>query len=174
MADLGTEFHTRIQGTCLKHHLGWAAIKLYDKYGIVLRIETTINNVTELKHYRAVEHRDGATEMKYAPMQKTIYSLPPLRELLGAANQRYLEFLSDLDDPSEGQRQLPKLGTARQKDGRSWRCVAKDASAASRIGCCGASSPEKPAGKSPTFSSAVGSSVCSKSAARPTNTISPD
>jgi len=121
VADLGTEFHTRIQGTCLKHHLGWAAIKLYDKYGIVLRIETTINNVTELKHYRAVEHRDGATEMKYAPMQKTIYSLPPLRELLGAANQRYLEFLSDLDDPSEGQRQLPKLGTARQKDGRSWR-----------------------------------------------------
>lgn len=121
VADLGTEFRTRIQGTCLKHHLGWAAIKMYDKYGIVLRIETTVNNVTELKHYRTVEHRDGTTETKYAPMQKTIYSLPPLRELLGAANQRYLDFLSDLNDPSEGLCQLPKLGTARKKNGRSWR-----------------------------------------------------
>ena len=91
VAELGTDFHTRIQGTCLKHHMGWAAIKMYDKFGIVLRIETTVNNVTELKHYRTVEHRDGTSEMKYAPMQKTIYSLPPLRTLLGAANQRYLD-----------------------------------------------------------------------------------
>ena len=120
-AELGTDFRTRAQGTCVKHYLGWAAIKMYDKQGIVLRIETTVNNVTELKHYRAVEHRDGTTEMKIAPMQKTIYSLPPLRDLLRAANQRYLEFLAALDDPSDGQRQLPKLGTSQKKAGRSFR-----------------------------------------------------
>ena len=120
-AALGTDFSTRSQGTCLKHYLGWAAIKMYDKYGIVLRIETTINDVSTLKHYRTVEHRDGTTEQKFAPMQKTIYSLPPLRDLLGAANQRYLEFLSALDDASEGQRLLPQLGTSRKKNGRSWR-----------------------------------------------------
>jgi len=77
--------------------------------------------VTELKHYRTVEHRDGTTETKYAPMQKTIYSLPPLRELLRAANTRYLDFLAALDDPSDGQRLLPTLGTARKHDGRSFR-----------------------------------------------------
>ena len=120
-AELGTDFRTRIQGTCVKHYLGWAAIKMYDKQGIVLRIETTINNVSELKHYRTVEHRDGTSEMKYAPMQKTIYSLPPLRDLLRAANQRYLDFLAALDDPSDGQRHLTQLGPSRQKDGRSFR-----------------------------------------------------
>lgn len=120
-ADLGTDFRTRAQGTCVKHYLGWASIKMYDKQGIVLRIETTVNDVTELKHYRAVEHRDGTTEMKVAPMQKTIYSLPPLRTLLQAANQRYLDFLADLDDSSDGQRLVPMLGTARTKDGRSFR-----------------------------------------------------
>ena len=31
-------------------------------------------------------------------LQKTIYSLPALRELLEAANRRYLEFLSTLED----------------------------------------------------------------------------
>ena len=120
-AELGTDFRTRAQGTCVKHYLGWAAIKMYDKQGIVLRIETTVNDVTELKHYRTVEHRDGTTETKYAPMQKTIYSLPPLRELLQAANQRYLDFLAALDDSSEGQRQLTRLGPSRHKDGRSFR-----------------------------------------------------
>jgi len=120
-AELGTDFRTRTQGTCVKHYLGWAAIKMYDKQGIVLRIETTVNDVTALKHYRTVEHRDGTTETKYAPMPKTIYSLPPLRALLQASNQRYLDFLADLDDPSDGQRALPKLGTAQKRDGRSFR-----------------------------------------------------
>lgn len=120
-AELGTKFNTRIMGTCIKHHMGWAAIKMYDKHGIVLRIETTVNNVSELKHYRAVEHKDGTTVKKFAPMQKTIYSLPALRELLVASNRRYLDFLSDLDDTSEGEQLLPKLGTAKKKDGRSWR-----------------------------------------------------
>lgn len=120
-AELGTDFRTRVQGTCIKHHMGWASIKMYDKHGIVLRIETTVNNVAELKHYRTVEHRDGTAETKYAPMQKTIYSLPPLRELMHSANQRYLDFLSDLDDPSEGERNLTKLGDSRHKDGRSFR-----------------------------------------------------
>jgi hypothetical protein len=120
-ADIGTAFHKRIQGTCIKHHIGWAAIKMYDKQGIVLRIETTVNDVTELKHYRTVEHRDGTSESKYAPMQKTIYSMTALRHLLSESNHRYLDFLSALDDPSEGQRHLSKLGTAREKDGRSWR-----------------------------------------------------
>jgi len=120
-AELGTDFSTRTQGTRIKHYLGWAAIKMYDKHGIVLRIETTINNVSELKHYRTVEHRDGTSETKYAPMHKTIYSLGPLRDLLRAANGRYLDFLSDLDDPSEGHRKLLGLGPSRQREGRSFR-----------------------------------------------------
>ena len=120
-AELGSDFRTRAQGTCLKHYLGWAAIKMYDKLGIVLRIETTINDVSELKHYRTVEHRNGTTENKYAPMQKTIYSLSPLRDLLRAANQRYLDFLSSLDDSSDGQRKLGQLSQRRQTKGRSFR-----------------------------------------------------
>lgn len=121
VAELGTEFRTRPWGTCLKHYLGWASIKMYDKYNRVLRLETTINNVTELKHYRTVEHQDGTTEKKYAPMQKTMYSLPALRELLNASNQRYLEFLSDLEDSSEGQRHLTELGPTRHHNGRAFR-----------------------------------------------------
>jgi len=31
--ELGNDFSTRIQGTRIKHSMGWAAIKLYDKFG---------------------------------------------------------------------------------------------------------------------------------------------
>jgi hypothetical protein len=50
-------------------------------------------NVSFFKHYREVEHKDGTRRMAWAEMKKTIYSLAPLRELLLAANRRYLELV---------------------------------------------------------------------------------
>jgi hypothetical protein len=57
------------------------------------------------KHYLEVEHRDGSRETRWASLQKTIYSLPALRELLEAANRRYLEFLSAIEEPPRGEEQ---------------------------------------------------------------------
>jgi len=118
--ELGNDFHTRVEGTRIKHHMGPASIKLYDKQGLVLRIETTVNDVTFFRHYRTVEHRDGTTEKKMAVMQKTIYSLPALVECMSAANRRYLEFISELVDPSAGLRDVEKLSEPVKKDGRSF------------------------------------------------------
>ena len=45
--EVGNNYHIRIEGTRIKHHMGSkASIKLYDKLGHVLRIETTANNVS--------------------------------------------------------------------------------------------------------------------------------
>jgi hypothetical protein len=97
--EMGNRFNIRIEGTRIKHTMGPVSITLYDKFGLILRIETTVNDLTFFKHYREVEHRDGSRETKWASMQKTIYNLPALRELLEAANRRYLEFLSAIEDP---------------------------------------------------------------------------
>jgi len=107
--EMGNSFHTRIEGTRIKHHMGPASIKMYDKFGLILRIETTTNDVSFFKHYRKVEHRDGTRITTWAAMKKGIYSLGPLRELLAAANRRYLEFISAIDDPSAGIRYLNKI-----------------------------------------------------------------
>ena len=101
--------------------MGPAAIKMYDKFALVLRVETTCNDVTFFKHHRRVEHRDGTWEMKLAPMKKSIYSLPDLMELLGAANRRYLEFLGALDDPTAGVKRLEKIAEPVHDEGRSHR-----------------------------------------------------
>jgi hypothetical protein len=118
--EMGNRFNIRIEGTRIKHSMGPVSLKLYDKFGLILRIETTVNEVTFFKHYREVEHRDGTKETKWAPMQKTIYSLPALRELLEAANRRYLEFLSAIEDPRNGRDKLEKLSQAVRQAGRSY------------------------------------------------------
>jgi len=107
--EAGNRFETRIQGTCIKHHMGKVAIKMYDKGGLIVRIETTVNNVSFFKHHRRVEHKDGSWSMKTAALKKSIDSLPVLLELMWASNRRYLEFISTLDNPSAGLRDLEKI-----------------------------------------------------------------
>ena len=58
--EMGNRFHIRIEGTRIKHNMGPVSIKLYDKFGLILRIETTVNDVSFFKHYRQVEHRTEA------------------------------------------------------------------------------------------------------------------
>jgi hypothetical protein len=107
--EIGSQFSTRIEGTCVKHRFGKSSIKMYDKCGIVLRIETTTNDVSFFKHHRKVEHREGPPTRELAPVKKSIYSLIDLREILLGCNRRYLSHLSALDDFSAGVRALDRL-----------------------------------------------------------------
>ncbi len=117
--EIGSQFSTRIEGTCVKHRFGKCSIKMYDKCGIVLRIETTTNDVSFFKHHRKVEHRNGPPTRGIAPVKKTIYSLIDLREILLGCNRRYLAHLSALDDFSAGVRALGRVTRSREVDGKT-------------------------------------------------------
>ena len=119
--ELGNDFSTRIQGTRIRHHMGPASIKLYDKFAIMARVECTANDVSFFKHHRWVEQRNGEKVWKLAPLRKSIYSLRDLRKLMKAANARYLAFMAAIDNPDVGLKALDKMAkTARDKD-RSYR-----------------------------------------------------
>ena len=100
--EMGNIFNTRIQGTWIKHHMGASSIKMYDKFGIIFRIETTTNDVSEFKHYREVQSRVRFPVHKTAHMKNNIYSLFELTAIFKASNRRYLEFISTFDDQSKG------------------------------------------------------------------------
>jgi hypothetical protein len=117
--EIGSRFSTRIEGTCIKHRFGKTGVKMYDKFGRVLRLETTTNDVSFFKHHRKVEHQDGRSTRELAPLKKTIYSLIDLREILAGCNRRYLEFLSALEDTSSGERDLARLTASQQDDDRT-------------------------------------------------------
>jgi hypothetical protein len=119
--EIGNDFDTRVQGTRIKHRMGPTSIKAYDKAGIILRIETTTNNPKWFTHYRTVAHRDGTRSHELAPLKKSIYSLHDLRQLAVAANRRYLEFLSSLDDPTLGIEAVRRVSETVVQEGRSYR-----------------------------------------------------
>lgn len=119
--EAGNRFDIRIQGTRIKHTLGPVSIKMYDKFSLVLRIETTVNDLTFFQHYREVEQRDGQRVRKWAEMKKNIYSLPILAERLLAANWRYLQFLCALADPSAGSGPLQRITRSVAEQHRTYR-----------------------------------------------------
>src|SRR5580704_1631863 len=110
---------------CVKHRFGRSSIKIYDKFALVLRIETT--NQRRLRFQAlpqepapaeaGVEHRQGPATRGLAPVRKTIYSLNDLREILFGCNRRYLEYLSSLDDFAAGIRALDRLTQPRSVKG---------------------------------------------------------
>ena len=119
--EMGNRFNVRWLGRRIKHQMGPVCIKMYDKFNIVLRIETTVTDVAFFKQYRQVHHRDGSTSTKWAPMKKTIYSLPALQENLLAANQRYLKFISEVDTPELGVHKLHQLAETTTHHGRRYK-----------------------------------------------------
>lgn len=121
LGEVGNDFNTRIQGTRIRHHMGQAALKMYDKFGHILRIETVANDVSFFKHHRTVEHRDGSREAKLAPVKKSLYSLSVVATLFRASNRRYLAFLSSLDDDTSGRQDLERLSRPASDDKRSYR-----------------------------------------------------
>jgi len=106
---MGNSLTKRWLGTRLKHQMGPVTLKLYDKFSLILRMETTVNDVTFFDQRRQVHHRDGTTTIQWAPMKKTIYSLSPLQQTLLAVNQRYLQFLSAIELPVLGVKKLQQL-----------------------------------------------------------------
>jgi hypothetical protein len=114
--EMGNRFNKRWIGTRIKHQMGPVSIKMYDKFHFILRIETTANKVSFFQHYRQVQHRDGSSTTRWAPMKKTIHSLPALRELLSTANQRYLKFISSIATPQVGVEKLHKLAETKIED----------------------------------------------------------
>jgi hypothetical protein len=119
--DMGNRFNVRWLGSRIKHQMGPVTIKMYDKFNVVLRIETTVNDVSFFKQYRQVHHRDGTTSTKWAPMKKTIYSLPALQENLLAANHRYHKFISEIETPEVGAQKLHQLAETKTDNDRRYK-----------------------------------------------------
>jgi hypothetical protein len=85
------------------------------------RVECTVNDVSFYKHHRYVEQRNCERVFKLAPLRKRIHSLKDLRQVMRAANDRYLAFMACLDNPDAGQKALAKMAAPAKTKGRSFR-----------------------------------------------------
>jgi hypothetical protein len=119
------EVHTEYEderwfGTRIKHRMKTNWLKMYDKFGTILRVETVINSAKEFWVYRTQYHRDGTSSVGYYPMTKGVASLVDYQEQALACNRRYLDALAVVDDPVPAYQDLRPLTEPKVVDGRSY------------------------------------------------------
>jgi hypothetical protein len=118
--EVVSDMKSRPEGVRIKHSSGKNSVKMYDKQGQVLRVETTIHDARGLKVYRPVAD-DPRGPSRWQPLRKGIADLHRRCELSQAANERYLEALGAVESPTP----LEKLSAAMCrpvfKDGRRYR-----------------------------------------------------
>lgn len=112
----------RFPGARVKHRMKENWIKMYDKFGCVLRIETVINNPREFK-VRRRGMRQGEVVLGWFPMAKGVVHMPRYREVCLAANRRYLEALSKVSCSDDSPARMRRVGQRVRAGNRSYRAL---------------------------------------------------
>lgn len=94
--EIISDFKNRPEGVRIKHHLGKNSVKLYDKQGSILRVETTINKPRDIKVYRPKEN-DPSGECSWRYLRQGIADLYRRAEFSQGCNERYLDALAVID-----------------------------------------------------------------------------
>jgi hypothetical protein len=94
--EVTTNLKERLEGVRLKHWLNGNSLKMYDK-GSVLRVESLIRDPGDFKVYRPAEgDPDGPKDWR--PLRKGVADLHRRADVSQAANGRYLEALTAVQD----------------------------------------------------------------------------
>ena len=110
----------REPGACVKHFMKRNWLKMYDKLGLMIRVETVINQPGEFKVFRERSHADGTRSLGWFPMCKGVGNLHHYQSHALACNLRYLDALAVIDDPSPGYDDLRRLTERQWEKGRSY------------------------------------------------------
>lgn len=96
----------RFEGVRIKHWLHENSIKMYDKQGSVLRIETTIN---QPKRFQVRRRQNQQSSFAWLPLRKGIADIRRRVQLSRAANERYLQALAVVGDPTPSYKLLDQV-----------------------------------------------------------------
>jgi hypothetical protein len=95
--EVTSDLRERPEGMRIKHRLNTNSIKMYDKQGSVLRVETTLNDTRDFQVFRAKEGQPGGPK-SWRILRKGVADMPRRAEVGHAANQRYLEALAAVQE----------------------------------------------------------------------------
>lgn len=118
--EVQTHVRRREEGVRVVHRMTANKLKMYDKGGMVLRIETTINRPREFRVWRKTADGKG---LAWQPMLKGVAWLWRYAEVSRSSNARYLEAMAVVDDDSAARRLLDRSTKPAQLQGRRKRAL---------------------------------------------------
>ncbi len=130
LEGFGRRFSGAVKADLLERHEGLRAkmwhlensLKVYDKLANGLRLETTINQPTHFKVYRAKEG-DEAGPKSWLPLRKGVADLHRQTEVSQRANERLAESFASIAEPTTLGKLLQPLGRPVLEDGKRTRAL---------------------------------------------------
>jgi hypothetical protein len=111
------KFH---EGFRVKHWLNRNSIKMYNKSGSILRIETTINHTRDFKVFRPPAD-DADRPASWQQMRKGVSDLHRRCELSDQCNERYAEAMASVEVQEKLKEVVTPACNRIRKDGKSYR-----------------------------------------------------
>jgi hypothetical protein len=119
--EVVSDLKRRPQGLRIKHRVRRNTLKMYDKQGTVLRVETTLNDPRGLKVYRRKQGEDRSAPLQWLPLRKGVADLTRRAQLSQASNERYLEALAAIDVETPLKELTDRLCRPIRRNGRRHR-----------------------------------------------------
>jgi len=91
--EVVSDLKERPEGMRIKHRVNHNSIKMYDKQGSILRVETTLNDTRDMRVYRPKEG-DSKGEKAWRYLRKGVADLHRRARVSQASNERYLNSLA--------------------------------------------------------------------------------
>jgi hypothetical protein len=117
--EVHSDMQRRPEGVRIKHVVNENSIKMYDKAGSVIRVETTINNPGRFK----VRRRNAAHQLTWQPLRRGIADMRRRAAIARAANARYLDALSVVGEARPSHRLLDPVSHRVIHHGRPFRAL---------------------------------------------------
>ena len=92
-----TSYKSRVEGVRVKHWVNGNSVKMYDKAGRILRVETTMGNTADFKVLRP-RHDEPDGKLEWKPLRKGVADIHRRAEVSQRSNERYLDALSVIED----------------------------------------------------------------------------
>jgi len=122
LGEVSSDYKRRPEGVRLKHSVAGNSIKIYDKQGSVLRVETTINRPKEFKVFRRKENQTKGPKL-WRELRRGVVDLPRRAEVSQAANERYLSSLAVVDQAQPLHQQVRNLCRGGTRKGQRYRAL---------------------------------------------------
>jgi hypothetical protein len=120
--ELVTSFKDRPEGVRVKHYANGNSVKMYDKAGSLLRIETTIANTIDFKVLRP-PHDDPEGQLAWRTLRKGVADLHRRAQVSQRSNDTYLDALAAVNDDTPAAQIFDDVSRRTTWRGRSVRAL---------------------------------------------------
>lgn len=121
-AEVCSDMKRRPEGVRVKHSVNRNSVKMYDKHGSILRVETTINNTREFKVFRHPEDKPHR-KASWQKMRKGTADMHRRAQVSQACNQRYLDAIAHAPSGERLRELFAEVSQPTTRNGKRYRAI---------------------------------------------------